>query len=340
MSTATLIPLIAAPRRVDVKAIDRELADLGPPAAASSEAERIALSRARTLTLVAYAPTPDAGTRLAEVAARTCQRHPARTIILIAAPAAADLTAEVTAVCQVRRRNLKQICCEQVLIRAAPAAEGRIPSLVRQVILPDMPVVLYWPGPPAAERLFRDLGEIVDRVIVDTAAVPDGQGALLAAHTLAADRSSHAALSDLTWGRMTTWRGLTAHFFAPPHTEALDRITRIRVAHAGSSRAQGLLYVGGLAGRMRWRGGGAFIRGDGARGGGAGGERRARRGRAPPVSLHAESRAAHPAGALLSTLIVTGSPGGQNGGGTFSIARQDDAGSGTPVARGEHGEGI
>src|SRR3989337_135416 len=212
MSNATLIPLLAAPRRVDVRPIDRDLAELWRAAAASSEAERIALSRARTLTLVAYAPTPDAGTRLAEVAARTCQRHPARTIILIADPAAADLTAEVTAVCQVRRRNLKQICCEQVLIRTAPAAEGRIPRLVRQVILPDMPVVLYWPGP-------------------------------LAAPSLAADRASPAALSDLTGGRMTTWRGLTAHFFDPPHTEALDRITRIRVAHAGSSRAQGLLDV-------------------------------------------------------------------------------------------------
>src|SRR3972149_6535832 len=75
MSTATLIPLIAAPRAVDVKAIDRELAELWRAAAASSEAERIALSRARTLTLVAYAPTPDAGARLAEVAARTRHRR-------------------------------------------------------------------------------------------------------------------------------------------------------------------------------------------------------------------------------------------------------------------------
>src|SRR3990172_6899872 len=112
MSTATLIPLIAAPRRVDVKAIDRELAELWRAAAASSEAERIALSRARTLTLVAYAPTPDAGTRLAE----------------------GDGRGEGPGVGRVGGRNLKQICCEQALTRAAPAAEGRIPSLVRQVI--------------------------------------------------------------------------------------------------------------------------------------------------------------------------------------------------------------
>src|SRR3989304_2685444 len=116
MSPPPLTPLTAAPRRVDVKAIDRELAELWRAAAASSEAERIALSRARTLTLVAYAPTPDAGTRLAEVAARTCQRHPARTIILIADPAAADRTAEGTGGGQARRRALKQICSEQVLI--------------------------------------------------------------------------------------------------------------------------------------------------------------------------------------------------------------------------------
>ncbi len=332
----TLIPLIDAPRRVDIRAIDRELAELWREAAESSEAERMALSRARTLTLVAYAPTPDAGDRLAGVAARVCQRHPARTIVVIADPAAADVTAEVTAVCQIRRRNEKQVCCEQVLIRAAPAAEGRIPSLVRQVILPDMPVVLYWPGPPPAERLFRDLWEIVDRVIVDTAVAPDGHGALLAAHALAADRSSHAALSDLTWGRMTTWRGLTAHFFDPPFAEALDRITRIRVAHAASSRVQGLLYIGWLAGRMRWRVEQPFIRGDGP----WRGTLTDQRGRAISVSLHAESRAAHAAGALLSSLIVTGSMAGQNRGATFSIARKDDAGSLIAVAESEQGQAI
>src|SRR3972149_6453376 len=65
MSSATLIPLLAAPRRVDVKAIDRELAELWRAAAARSEAERIALSRARTLTLAGYAPPPaaDGGAR-------------------------------------------------------------------------------------------------------------------------------------------------------------------------------------------------------------------------------------------------------------------------------------
>src|SRR3972149_4699001 len=39
MSTATLIPLLAAPRPVDVKGIDRDLAEPGRPPAAESEAD-------------------------------------------------------------------------------------------------------------------------------------------------------------------------------------------------------------------------------------------------------------------------------------------------------------
>src|SRR3989304_4496079 len=85
---------------------------------------------------------------------------------------------------------------------------------------------------------------------------------------------------------------------------------------------------------MRWRGEQPFTRGDGP----WRGTLVDQRGRAIPVSLHAESRAPHPAGALLSTLIVTGSPAGQNGGATFSIARQDDAGSVHAVARSEQGQ--
>lgn len=334
MITPPLLPLVETPRRTDVRTIDRELADLWRRAIETSEAERIVLSRARTLTLVLYAAHPRAGDHLSMVAARTCQRHPGRAIILVADDAEADVTAEVNAICQIRRRDHKQVCCEQVLIRAPSAAREKLPSMVRQLVLPDMPVVLYWPAPPpnhtapvgpSGDRLFADLQEAADRTIVDTGATGDGPAGLRAVHRLAADGRGHAGLGDLTWGRLTTWRGLTATFFDPPHTAALERITTVRVGHAGSSRAQGLLYLGWLAARLRWRVEQPF----GAPPGGDGPWRAAaldQRGRPVALSLHAESRAPHPAGALLSTMIVTTGEGGANGGATFSITRKDHAG--------------
>ena len=316
-----LHPLLDTPRRVDVREIQRELAELWRSAAETSEAEHQVLSRACTLTLVAYAATATAGTPLGEVIAQTSQRHPARAILLINDPDAKALEAWVGASCQVLRRGHKQICCEQVTIRAAPEAQDRIPSIVRHLIVPDMPVFQYWPAPAAGDVLFRDLLDVADRVIIDAAAFPDGAEALLAVERLAADPLNAVGLSDLTWGRLTVWRGLTAHFFDPPHTTYLDQIQRVRVAHAPSSRAQGLLYVGWLAGRLGWRVEQPFTREDPWRAvlADPGGRR-------ITASLHQESRSPLAAGALLSSTIAAESTGGKRADATFSIVRNDDAG--------------
>jgi len=331
----TLQPLVAEPRRVDIQAVDRELADLWRIAAEASEAERIVLSRARTLTLVVHAADPAAGDRLRDVAAQTCQRHPGRAIVLVSDPAEPDVVAAVNAICVTRRRDQKQVCCEQILINASPAAVERLPSLVRRLVLPDMPVALYWPAPPPDLEFFRDLCDVADRVIVDTATAPDGAG-LLATGALAKPAGGTAAPGDLSWARLTAWRGLTAHFFDPPHTEALDRIVRVRVAHAGSSRAQALLYAAWLTARLRWTVVQPFGRGEEP-------ERAALtdlRGRPVTISLHPESRAPHGVGELLSVMITTGEGRNGNGSATFSITRRDDAGALLAVAEGGQGQVI
>ncbi|MGH2453642.1 MAG: glucose-6-phosphate dehydrogenase assembly protein OpcA [bacterium] len=312
---AVLQPLIDQPRRVDVTAVERELADLWRSAAERSEAEGVALTRTRTLTLLAYAAAPQGAAALAEVASQTSQRHPARAILLVADPDEPALAAEVTASCRTLRRSRKQICSEQIIVRAAPAERDRFPSVVRNLVLPDMPVVLYWPAPDRSDPFVNDLREVADRLIIDSAAFPDGGGALEAAALLSGSGES-APLGDLTWGRLALWRGLTAQFFAPPHAGAAERIGRVRIAHAAATRIQALLYAGWLMARLRWtvkepvRPGAAPWRAaliD-------------QRGHPIALSLHPESRAPHPAGALLSTMIVAGEA-------TFSIQRNDKAGA-------------
>jgi glucose-6-phosphate dehydrogenase assembly protein OpcA len=331
MQTSTLHPLLDAPRRVDVRAIERELGELWRIAAQASEAEHLVLTRARTMTLVAYAAHPESGAALGEVIARTSQRHPARAILLVNDPAQSGLEALVGASCQVLGRNHKQICCEQITIRAEPQAQDRLLSIVRHLVLPDMPVVLYWPIPLAPDGLFQDLLDVADRVIIDTAAFPDGPAGLLTAPALAATATGAVALSDLNWGRLTAWRGLTAHFFDPPHTDYLDRIERVRVAHAASSRAQALLYLGWLAGRLHWRVDRPFSRGEGPWRAllAAQGDRQI------TASLHPQSRSSLPAGALLSAMIVA-----EESEATFSIVLKEDAGGVIAVAEAGKGPAI
>lgn len=330
---AVLQPLIAAPRRVDVGAVERELADLWRAAAESSGAEGVVLTRARTLTLLAYGATPEGAARLGEVVLQTSQRHPARSILLVTDPDQSALTAEVTASCRTLRRNHKQICSEQIIVRAAPDQRARVPSVVRNLILPDMPVILYWPAPDPSDPFFQELREVADRVIVDSAAFPDRGLGAPPARGLLDDTGEDAPLGDLTWGRLRLWRGLTAQFFDPAQGDALDRIRRVRVAHAASTRVQALLYAGWLAARLRWTVAQPFAPGSGPW--------RAtltdHRGHAITVSLHLESRAPHPAGALLSAMIVTEAGPAGEGDATFSIVRNDDAGAVIATAEGESG---
>jgi len=314
-----LQPLIEAPRRVDVGAVERELAELWRFAAEQSGHEGVVLTRARTLTLVAYAADPQSAAALGDVVLQTSQRHPARSILLVADPDESALRAEVTASCRTLRRSHKQICSEQIVVRAAPANRDHFPSVVRNLVLPDMPVVLYWPSPERADPFVEDLREVADRLIIDSAAFPDESAPPPAAGLLAT--GERAPLGDLTWGRLALWRSLTAQFFGPPHGAAGERIRKVRIAHAATTRVQALLYAGWLTSRLRWKVAQPLRGGEGPQ--------RAtltdQRGHPVALSLHPESRARHPAGALLSTMIVTG--GGDGGGeeATFSIQRNDEA---------------
>ncbi len=322
MSPAILQPLIEAPRRVDVAAVERELAELWRTAAEQSGAEGVVLTRARTLTLLAYAATPQSAAALGEVALQTSQRHPARSMLLVADPEEPALAADVTASCRTLRRSHKQICSEQVIVRAAPAERDRFPSVVRNLVLPDMPVVLYWPAPDRSDPLLEDLREVADRLIIDSAAFPDRGGPPEAA-ALLNGRGEGAPLGDLAWGRLGLWRGLTLQFFAPPHADALERIRRVRVAHPAPTRVQALLYAGWLTARLRWTVTQPFRPG-------AGPWRAAladQRGRPIALSLHPESRARHAAGALLSTMIVAEAGPEEETDATFSIQRNDEAGA-------------
>jgi glucose-6-phosphate dehydrogenase assembly protein OpcA len=98
-------------------------------------------------------------------------------------------------------------------------------------------------------------------VIVDstTFVEPEAGLARLAALLDRGGQNSGVAISDLSWGRLTPWRELTAQFFdAPALVSHLSEITRVTLdyeARAGAApdRSQALLLVGWLAARLGWR---------------------------------------------------------------------------------------
>jgi glucose-6-phosphate dehydrogenase assembly protein OpcA len=61
------------------------------------------------------------------------------------------------------------VCGEQVTIVAAGAAVDTAASAIEPLVVPDVPVFLWWKDIPHEEdKLFNRLVELTDRVVIDS----------------------------------------------------------------------------------------------------------------------------------------------------------------------------
>lgn len=94
---------------------------------------------------------------------------------------------------------------EIVLLRLHGALTGHAGSVVLPLLLPDAPVVAWWPADAPADLAKDPLGELAQRRITDAAAAFDPVGVL--------DERAAAYQpgdTDLAWTRLTPWRALLA----------------------------------------------------------------------------------------------------------------------------------
>lgn len=261
MTTSTSAPL-GERVHIDVRAIERELNDLWKQLAEDANAEKQqTVTRTCVLNLIVVTGGGRAAERATETVARLTERHPNRAFVISAAPNAQKdvLDAWVQTHCQMPSPGRPQVCGEQITIEARGTAVERVAGTLLPLLVPDVPVMLWWPhGEPADDPRFLKVADMVDRVIVDSAtfAAPEAGLAHLAALL---NPGAGTAISDLSWSRLTPWRELTAQFFdAPALVPHLAEITRVSVdyeARAGAvaDRSQALLLVGWLAARLDWR---------------------------------------------------------------------------------------
>ncbi|MCU0490746.1 MAG: glucose-6-phosphate dehydrogenase assembly protein OpcA [Chloroflexaceae bacterium] len=249
---------LTSPNPVDIAAIERELTQLWKEAAEPGTTNH-AVTRALTLNLVAVAPDSFSANRMTEVVMGLTRTHPNRTILVTANPAGPEsrMEAWVQANCQLVAPGAPQVCGEQVSIEASGASVAQVPSLVLSLLVPELPVVLWWPGhSPFESPLFQRAQSLVDRVIVDSADFAHPERDLRRMAEL--NQSSTYVMSDLNWARLTLWRELVAQFFDSrgllPHLFRLDKVVidYERDPRQPANRAQALLLAGWLASRLGW----------------------------------------------------------------------------------------
>ena len=151
------------------------------------------------MTLIVIADEDDAAEAM-RVAEEACRAHPARIlgIVLGSGRGAGTVNAQVG----IGRSGGG----ETALIRLSGPVVKHAESVVLPLLLPDSPVVAWWPADHPADPAADPLGRLASRRITDAAFVSRGKRqAMLAQCEVYAPGNS-----DLAWTRITPWRALLA----------------------------------------------------------------------------------------------------------------------------------
>ncbi|HEU5223747.1 MAG TPA: glucose-6-phosphate dehydrogenase assembly protein OpcA [Candidatus Lumbricidophila sp.] len=191
------------------------------------EGGMVALGRVLTLIIA----TPTESKELAIEAANDASReHPMRVIVVETVPATEGAESRLDAEIRV---GGDAGASEVIVLRATGEVGTDEQSLVMGLLLPDAPVVVWWPDAAPERPGDTPLGRIATRRVTDAAVHADPQTALrnLVEHYLPGD-------TDLAWTRLTLWRGqLAAVLDQPPY----EPITEIAVSGSVDSPSATLI---------------------------------------------------------------------------------------------------
>jgi len=257
----SIVPL--STKGIDVGKIEKELAAMWKPAAngEGSNAES-GVTRACALNMLVYATAGDERAAIDEMLHEVNEQHPGRTLVLLADRQATEpqLEAYVSTRCRLLGGSGKQVCGEQVTIEAKGSAVETVASAIAPLLVPDVPVFLWWKDIPHYEdKLFARLTLMSDRVVIDSSCFDHPYEDLQRLHQIIKEHPQFMSASDLNWGRLTAWRTLIASFWdVPDYRPYLDQLDRIVVEYDPPDLApveiapKALLIVGWLCARLGW----------------------------------------------------------------------------------------
>jgi glucose-6-phosphate dehydrogenase assembly protein OpcA len=258
----TIEPIaLGEPRLADVANLESELSALWRSAAEDSAAKNV-ITRACTLTLLIYVESDEAAWEVNNLIAEVTRQNPCRTIIMMLEPEASSsgLEAWVSAHCHLPVAGEKQVCSEQITLRARGEAGQGLPSVVLPLTVSGLPIFLWWRAggfspPPYLDQILR----LTQHLIVDTARFSPSGTHLQDLAAWLQKFSGRIQVTDLNWSRITPWRELIAQCFdSPDRRPYLDRLSEVRIEYEQDSarlvtqRAQALLLTGWLASRLGW----------------------------------------------------------------------------------------
>jgi glucose-6-phosphate dehydrogenase assembly protein OpcA len=169
-----------------------------------------AITLGRVLTLVVAPDTDDLVEDSIDAATSASREHPCRIIVVVPA----DRLASEPRLDGQLRVGGDAGAGEVVVLRTSGPLASHAASVVLPFLLPDTPVVAWWPGSSPEVPSQDPLGRLAIRRITDATAAPDP---LTALHSRLQGYAQGD--TDLAWSRITYWRALLASAIDQPPYE-------------------------------------------------------------------------------------------------------------------------
>ncbi|ALU21543.1 oxppcycle protein OpcA [Corynebacterium pseudotuberculosis] len=165
------------------------------------------VTTSRVLTLIVVAKESDDITAITNATHDSSGEHPSRVIVLITGSVEGDsqVDAEV-------RIGGDAGASEIILIKLRGRVAKHLVHVVTPLLLPDTPIVAWWPTSAPINPSEDPIGKIAQRRITDAHYDPPVDALY--------NRRNHYAPgdSDVSWARLTPWRGVLASTLdQPPH---------------------------------------------------------------------------------------------------------------------------
>lgn len=179
---------------------------------ARDEGGAVALGRVLTLIIDAGKHDPETAIEAAKIASL---EHPCRVVVLTEGPTVkgSELDGQI-------RLGGDAGASEVVILKHSPALSGHVDTLVLPLLLPDAPIVAWWPYEAPPDPSGNPIGSLARRRITDSTECEDP---LLMLQELA--RNYEKGDTDLAWTRATRWRGLLAAALDQPPFEPVEKVT-------------------------------------------------------------------------------------------------------------------
>jgi glucose-6-phosphate dehydrogenase assembly protein OpcA len=147
---------------------------------------------------------------------------------------------------------------EQVTVALGSDTSQYAATIVQRLLKPDLPVYLWWlKDLPTDDQIFKSLAHISNRVIVDSNNFSQPKHHLQVLSTVL-QTEPDCSISDLNWGRLTTWRELIAQDFDVAEYRAyLIDTEQIEIAYTIASQKpqplSALLVAAWIKTRLGWQ---------------------------------------------------------------------------------------